>query len=38
MKYFNLNEGIIITLNQSDLIIMDSYKIRVIPAFKFEYK
>ena len=38
MKYFNLNEGVIITLDQSDLIIIDSYKIKVIPAFKFEYK
>jgi len=38
MKYFNLQEGVIITLDQSDLIIIDSHKIKVIPAFKFEYK
>jgi len=37
MKYFNLKEGVILTLNQSDLISIDSYKIKVIPAFKFEY-
>jgi predicted AAA+ superfamily ATPase len=36
MKFFNLNEGIIVTLNQSDLIIVDSYKIKVIPAYQFE--
>ncbi len=37
MKYFNLKEGVILTLNQSDLIIMDTYKIKVIPAFQFMY-
>jgi len=37
MKYFNLNEGVILTINQSDLIIIDSYKIKVIPAYKFEF-
>lgn len=35
MKYFNLNEGVILTLNQSDLILIDSRKIKVIPAFQF---
>lgn len=36
MKYFNLNEGVILTLNQSDLISIDSYRIKVIPAYQFE--
>jgi len=36
MKYFNLTDGVILTLNQSDLISIDSYKIKVIPAYQFE--
>lgn len=36
MKFFKLNEGIIVTLNQSDLIVIDAYKIKVIPAYQFE--
>jgi len=35
MKYFNLNEGIIVTLNQSDVIVVDTYRIKVIPAYQF---
>ncbi|MCX6307667.1 MAG: ATP-binding protein [Bacteroidia bacterium] len=36
MKYFNLTDGVILTLNQSDLIRIDSYNIKVIPAYQFE--
>ena len=36
MKYFNLTEGTIVTLNQSDLIIVERYKIKVIPAYQFK--
>jgi len=36
MKYFNLTEGVILTLNQSDLIRIDSCNIKVIPAYLFE--
>ena len=36
MKFFQLTEGIIVTLNQNDLIIIDSHKIKVIPAYQFE--
>lgn len=36
MKFFNLNEGVILTLNQSDLINIDSYQIKVVPAYQFE--
>ena len=33
---YNLKEGIILTINQSDLIFTDGYKIKVIPAYQFE--
>jgi len=36
MQYFNLTEGVILTLNQTDLINIDSYKIKVIPAYQFD--
>jgi predicted AAA+ superfamily ATPase len=36
LRFFNLKEGIILTINQSDLIITDGYKIKVIPAYQFE--
>ncbi len=35
MKYFNLTEGTIVTLNQSDIILIDTFTIKVIPAYKF---
>jgi predicted AAA+ superfamily ATPase len=35
MKYFNLNEATIVTLDQSDLILVDTYRIKVIPAYQF---
>jgi predicted AAA+ superfamily ATPase len=36
MKYFNLTEGTIVTLKQSDLILVDTYRIKVIPAYQFK--
>jgi predicted AAA+ superfamily ATPase len=36
MKYFNLKEGVIVTLKQTDLILVDTYKIKVIPAYQFQ--
>ena len=36
LRFFNLKEGIILTINQSDLIITDGYKIKIIPAYQFE--
>ena len=36
LSFFNLKEGIILTINQSDLIITDGYKIKIIPAYQFE--
>lgn len=36
MKFFNLREGVIVTLKQTDLILLDTYRIKVIPAHEFE--
>ena len=36
LKFFNLSEGIILTLGQKDKILIDKYKIDVIPACNFE--
>jgi len=36
MKFFNLREGVIVTLKQTDLILIDTYRIKVIPAYQFE--
>ena len=36
LRFFNLKEGIILTIDQSDLIFTDGYKIKVIPAYQFE--
>ena len=36
MQFFKLKEGIILTIDQSDLILTDGYKIKVIPAWQFE--
>ena len=36
MKYFNLTDGTIVTLHQSDVIVVENYKIKVIPAYQFE--
>ena len=35
-KFFNLNEGVILTIDQTDLILIDGYKIEVIPAYKYQ--
>lgn len=36
LKFFNLKEGTIVTLSQSDIISVDSYIIKVIPAYQFQ--
>jgi hypothetical protein len=36
LRFFNLKEGIIITIDQTDKIISGDYKIDVIPAYKFD--
>jgi predicted AAA+ superfamily ATPase len=35
LKFFNLKEGTILTIDQSDLIFTDGQKIKVIPAYQF---
>jgi hypothetical protein len=36
LRFFNLREGVIITIDQTDKIITGDYKIDVTPAYKFE--
>jgi len=36
LQFFNLREGIILTIDQTDKILKDGYTINVIPAFKFD--
>ncbi|MDO9040457.1 MAG: ATP-binding protein [Bacteroidota bacterium] len=36
LKFFNLSEGIILTVDQTDKILIDSYKINVVPAYQFD--
>jgi hypothetical protein len=36
LRFFNLKEGIIITIDQTDKIFSGDYKIDVIPAYKFD--
>ena len=35
LKFFNLKEGVILTIDQTDLILIDGYKIKVVPAYAF---
>jgi predicted AAA+ superfamily ATPase len=35
MKFFDKNEGIIVTLNQTDTLIKDHYKVEIVPAYEF---
>ena len=35
LRFFDLEEGIIITMNQEDEIIQDKKKIHLIPAWKW---
>ncbi|MEI6678447.1 MAG: ATP-binding protein [Mariniphaga sp.] len=35
LKFFNLREGVILTIDQTDTILLDVYKINVVPAYKF---
>ncbi|MDP3912497.1 MAG: ATP-binding protein [Bacteroidota bacterium] len=35
LKFFNLTEGIILTVDQTDKILIDGYKIYVVPAHQF---
>jgi uncharacterized protein len=36
LEFFNLREGVILTIDQTDKILKDSYTIHVVPAYKFE--
>lgn len=36
LEFFNLREGVILTLDQTDKILKDGYTIHVVPAYKFE--
>lgn len=36
LKFFNLSEGVILTIDQTDKMIIDGYKINVVPAYKFD--
>lgn len=35
LKFFNLREGVILTIDQTDTILLDGYKINVMPAYQF---
>lgn len=36
LEFFNLREGVILTIDQTDKILKDVYTIHVVPAYKFE--
>lgn len=36
LKFFNLTEAIILTIDQTDKILIDGYKITVVPAYQFD--
>lgn len=36
LEFFNLREGVILTIDQTDKILKDGYTIHVVPAYKFE--
>lgn len=36
LQFFNLREGTILTIDQTDKILKDGYTIQVVPAYKFE--
>ncbi len=36
LRFFNLSEGVIITINQTDKILVDGYSIKVIPVYEFD--
>lgn len=35
LKFFHLNEGVILTIEQTDKMLIDGYKINVIPAYNY---
>jgi predicted AAA+ superfamily ATPase len=35
LKFFNLRERVILTIDQTDTILLDGYKINVMPAYQF---
>ena len=35
MKYFKVSEGVIVTMNQKDVINVDSFEIRLVPAWEY---
>jgi uncharacterized protein len=36
LRFFNLNEGVILTIDQTDKILKDGYTVNVIPSYKFD--
>ncbi len=36
LQFFNLTEGVILTIGQTDKILKNGYTIHVVPAYKFE--
>ena len=36
LEFFNLTEGVILTIDQTDKILKDGFTIHVVPAYKFE--
>ena len=37
LKYFSLKEGVILTIDQRDLIIAEGYQINVVPAYEYNF-
>jgi predicted AAA+ superfamily ATPase len=37
LKFFNLNVGVILTIDQQDKILIDGYKIDVVPAYNYNW-
>lgn len=35
LKFFSLKEGVILTIDQTDTILVDGYKINVVPAYEY---
>lgn len=37
LRFFNLREGVIITISQTDKVLVDGYSIQVIPIYEFDF-
>jgi predicted AAA+ superfamily ATPase len=37
LKFFNLSEGVILTIDQTDKILIEGYTINVVPAYKYDF-